>query len=543
MGSRTGVGVQRRDARCPRVASCCSRLVVLAAGCGASAKHAVTSARRPVSKRNPVARRSRPVDGRRACTRAPRRARPGCDLGAMARRRDPGRRPDGRRHLDLERRARPRTPAARRRCRSPCTTPRLARARRRRLPVRRRRRGASARRDHPGHAGRAERRSAACRRRARTRREPPGGGAEYVVGGYTGTSWLNTIVRWRPGQQARIVGHLPVPLRYAAVAAVPGRIVIAGGSTPAGTASDAVLSFDPATGRVTRIGRLPSPTTHAAAAALGGHVYVIGGRSATVDTPTAAIEAIDPIARKVVAAGTLTRPAPTSRPSACRGRSCSPAAGAARARSRPSPSFCRRAAEGEDDGGRAQARRCAQRLCRRPSGKPDGRRAHRAAAGLRAELAVEHGGRDRSALVQGRRPLRGRRAPAACRPRLRPEAPLRHERHGQHAHPARSADGQADADDPGRRPVQHVLHARRALRDRRRRAQRAARLPRRAHVRARQVGLDSMSRRRPHGLHRRRDEGARQLRVLGPVARARRGRSSASSRSSAPGAGSACLRT
>ena len=131
------------------------------------------------------------------------------------------------------------------------------------------------------------------------------GGAEYIVGGYTGTSWLNTIVRWRPGQQARVVGHLPVALRYAAVAAVAGRIVIAGGSTPAGTASGAVLSFDPATGRVTRVGRLPNPTTHAAAAALGSRVYVIGGRSATVDTPTAAIEAVDPIARTVVAAGTL----------------------------------------------------------------------------------------------------------------------------------------------------------------------------------------------------------------------------------------------
>jgi YVTN family beta-propeller protein len=133
----------------------------------------------------------------------------------------------------------------------------------------------------------------------------PWNGSEYVVGGYTGTRWLNTIVRWRPGAQPRVVGHLPVALRYAAVAAVAGRIVIAGGSTPAGTASDAVLSFDPATGRVTRIGRLPNPTTHAAAAALGSHVYVIGGRSATVDTPTAAIEAVDPIARKVVPAGTL----------------------------------------------------------------------------------------------------------------------------------------------------------------------------------------------------------------------------------------------
>ena len=32
---------------------------------------------------------------------------------------------------------------------------------------------------------------------------------------------------------------------------------------------------------------------------------MIGGRGATVDTPTAAIEAVDPIARKVVPAGML----------------------------------------------------------------------------------------------------------------------------------------------------------------------------------------------------------------------------------------------
>ena len=49
------------------------------------------------------------------------------------------------------------------------------------------------------------------------------GGAEYVVGGYTGTRWLNTIVSWRPGHAARVVGHLPVALRYAAVAAVAGQ--------------------------------------------------------------------------------------------------------------------------------------------------------------------------------------------------------------------------------------------------------------------------------------------------------------------------------
>ncbi len=134
------------------------------------------------------------------------------------------------------------------------------------------------------------------------------GGTAYVVGGYTGTRWLDTIVAWRPGSPARVVGQLPIGLRYAAVAAVRGRVVIAGGSTPLGTASSAVYSFDPGTHRVTRVGTLPAPTTHAAAAALNGRVYVIGGRGAVVGTPTDRIVAVDPFARTVVAAGTLATP-------------------------------------------------------------------------------------------------------------------------------------------------------------------------------------------------------------------------------------------
>jgi YVTN family beta-propeller protein len=131
----------------------------------------------------------------------------------------------------------------------------------------------------------------------------------YVVGGYDGTHWLDTIVAWRPGGPARVVAHLPTPLRYAAVSASDGRIVIAGGSTPDGSASDAVLAFDPKTGSLRRIGRLPAPTTHAAAASLGDLSYVIGGRGAAPDTPTARILAVDVDARRHVrSAGTLGTP-------------------------------------------------------------------------------------------------------------------------------------------------------------------------------------------------------------------------------------------
>jgi YVTN family beta-propeller protein len=131
------------------------------------------------------------------------------------------------------------------------------------------------------------------------------GGTAYVVGGYTGTRWLDTIVAWRPGALAHVVAHLPTTLRYAAVTAVGNRLVIAGGSLENGTASDAVLEYVPATGRVSRLGTLPAPTTHAAAAALGGVAYVIGGRGATLGTQTARIVAIDVHTRRIKPFGSL----------------------------------------------------------------------------------------------------------------------------------------------------------------------------------------------------------------------------------------------
>jgi YVTN family beta-propeller protein len=131
------------------------------------------------------------------------------------------------------------------------------------------------------------------------------GGTAYVVGGYTGTRWLDTIVAYTPGHAPRVAAHLPFTLRYAAVAAVGGTLVIAGGSLEDGTASDAVLEYAPAAGRLSRLGRLPEPTTHAVAASLGTAAYVIGGRTATLNTPTSRIVAIDVASREIRVAGRL----------------------------------------------------------------------------------------------------------------------------------------------------------------------------------------------------------------------------------------------
>jgi N-acetylneuraminic acid mutarotase len=103
-----------------------------------------------------------------------------------------------------------------------------------------------------------------------------------------------------------VVGTLPKPLRYAAVASTGSQIVIAGG-TSGEAASREVYRFDPSTGALTTLGSLPSPLTHAAAASVGGAVLVFGGREASAGSQTRRILAIAPDG-KVHTVGALPRP-------------------------------------------------------------------------------------------------------------------------------------------------------------------------------------------------------------------------------------------
>jgi YVTN family beta-propeller protein len=134
------------------------------------------------------------------------------------------------------------------------------------------------------------------------------GRTAYIVGGYTGTRWLDTIVAWSPGHSAHVVARLPHALRYAAVTATAGRLVIAGGSLEDGTASRVVYAYTPTMRRVTPVASLPAPTTHAAAASIGDTAFVIGGRGATLDTPTSRIVAVDPVKRRAHVVGALPQP-------------------------------------------------------------------------------------------------------------------------------------------------------------------------------------------------------------------------------------------
>jgi hypothetical protein len=132
------------------------------------------------------------------------------------------------------------------------------------------------------------------------------GHTAYIVGGYTVSAPLRTIVAFTPGAGARIVATLPRPLRYASVAAVGGRVLIAGGTSGV-IAERAILSFDPATGHVRRVGELPYSVTHAAGAALGGWLYVLGGRSESLSGQRSSILAVDPLNGAVQPAGRLPR--------------------------------------------------------------------------------------------------------------------------------------------------------------------------------------------------------------------------------------------
>ena len=308
------------------------------------------------------------------------------------------------------------------------------------------------------------------------------GDTAYVVGGFTGSRWLDTIVAWRPGAAARVVAHLPFPLRYnaavAAAAAPRDRRRLAPLERRGELVDPAVHA---ASGRTVRIGRLPSATTHAAAATLGGVAYVVGGRGAVVGTATARIVAIDPRTRRVRAAGSLTAPRSDLAAVALGDRIL--------------------LAGGRDQGGTQSG--ISELIARHTAGVAASRLTTLGVARAHVSVYSHDGANALTGAARSARPLiyvpnsqsgtvdeidpRTYRIvrhfavgllPQHVVPGLGPAHALRHQRHRQQPDADRPAHRQAEErSDPGGRPLQPLLHAQRPLRDRRRRAAAPPRLP------------------------------------------------------------------
>ena len=118
------------------------------------------------------------------------------------------------------------------------------------------------------------------------------GGTIYLIGGYDGKTPRTQIYATTDGKSFHDAGKLPVGLRYPAVSVVGNQIIIAGGQRAGGLSAD-IYSFSATDGSVKRIGRLPARVSEASAFTLDGKVYVAGGVGPS-GSAVASITAIDP---------------------------------------------------------------------------------------------------------------------------------------------------------------------------------------------------------------------------------------------------------
>jgi N-acetylneuraminic acid mutarotase len=133
------------------------------------------------------------------------------------------------------------------------------------------------------------------------------GRTAYLVGGYSGASWVGTVLATTNGRAFRKVATLPLPVRYAAVAAAGNRIWVFGGLTPAGN-SRVIQQVNLATGQARVVGRMPAPISAATAVTLGGRIFIAGGQVTKGGGALIAsrkVLAYDPAHRRVTTAGRL----------------------------------------------------------------------------------------------------------------------------------------------------------------------------------------------------------------------------------------------
>lgn len=103
-------------------------------------------------------------------------------------------------------------------------------------------------------------------------------GRILVIGGWDSTLPSNTIWSYQPGHPVTVWGHLPVGVRYAAVASTATTLYIVGGLSANGT-SDQAVAYNLATKKITALRPYPVSVEHAEATVIDNHLVVAGGET------------------------------------------------------------------------------------------------------------------------------------------------------------------------------------------------------------------------------------------------------------------------
>ena len=147
----------------------------------------------------------------------------------------------------------------------------------------------------------------------RPRSDPSGttvGGRAVIVGGFDGSTMTPDVLETTDGVTFTTVAALPVPVRYAAVAARRDKVYVFGGVTDTGesatTETAAIQEVDLTTRSARIVAQMPQPLGHSTAVTLGDQVLVLGGRSA--GSVTAQVWRFDPATTAFLPVGTLPVP-------------------------------------------------------------------------------------------------------------------------------------------------------------------------------------------------------------------------------------------
>lgn len=118
-------------------------------------------------------------------------------------------------------------------------------------------------------------------------------GRAFLLGGYTGSNQLGSVLETTNGTTFHTVATLAVTVRYAAVAAAGSSIWVFGGEHGTHPVRD-IQRIDMTTGTARIVGQMPTPLSDAAALVVNGHILIAGGRTDSGQA-TRTVYAFDPV--------------------------------------------------------------------------------------------------------------------------------------------------------------------------------------------------------------------------------------------------------